>query len=342
MGLGRPAERLWEPFPSCCNSLPLQTTPSGFVVASPILADAAVIGVSGNCSPALNLSDIAVPGATVNPASVGGVRFLACDGTQSAYQASFRARLIATGLDLASALTQAIPTKTALSFGVTRSQSSGLVFVPQALAVSGVVNSASFTASIAPGGLASVFGAGLTSGGADTTTVTVGGVSSYVYASSPFQVNFQVPPAIAPSQVPAVISGSLGSVTQLITISSVAPAIFAIGVASDGGALGAAINQDGSLNSGSNPAIRGSFLSLYGTGLGAKVNQGGYQVAQIPVAVSLGGAAITPSYAGISPGLIGVDQINFQVPVTTPPSLSAKVALLQGSVTSAGVEIAIQ
>src|SRR4029077_531724 len=49
-----------------------------------------------------------------------------------------------------------------------------------------------------------------------------------------------------------------------VVVSAASPGLFAFN--SSGQA--AAINQDGGINSASNPALRGSVISLYGTGLG--------------------------------------------------------------------------
>jgi len=68
------------------------------------------------------------------------------------------------------------------------------------------------------------------------------------------------------------------------------------------------------------PAHPGDFLVAYGTGLGAiqVSDQGAPGVidfsGQTSIEVLVGGEAITPLYAGRSPGYSGVDQINLQLP----------------------------
>jgi uncharacterized protein (TIGR03437 family) len=91
-----------------------------------------------------------------------------------------------------------------------------------------------------------------------------------------------------------------------------------------------ALNQDGTLNGPTNPAPRGSFVAIWGTGYGPtnpSCQSGGLNV---PYAAPLGGglsAVIVDAgpqtsvvYAGSAPTLIcGVVQINFQVPMNIAP-----------------------
>ena len=94
----------------------------------------------------------------------------------------------------------------------------------------------------------------------------------------------------------------------------------------DGSGVGsaAAIDQDGSLNSHASPAAPGSVVSLYLTGLGRTVPVfvDGLPATlpgslQQTVQVSLYNIAAQVLYAGPAPGLlVGVYQVNFQVPIT--------------------------
>jgi uncharacterized protein (TIGR03437 family) len=82
-------------------------------------------------------------------------------------------------------------------------------------------------------------------------------------------------------------------------------------------------NQDGTPNSASNPAARGSVIALYVSGLGQTsppgvdglVNSTPLPVPVVTVTVDLPGAQIQPQYAGAAPGLIsGITQVNVQIP----------------------------
>jgi len=99
----------------------------------------------------------------------------------------------------------------------------------------GIVKAASLTPDIAPGGIISIFGAGL-----EASSVTVNGESASILAALPFQIPFDIP------------SGTSG---VAVTISSVAPEIFTIG--SNQAAI---TNQNNTLNTKANPALRGSTI----------------------------------------------------------------------------------
>jgi uncharacterized protein (TIGR03437 family) len=100
-----------------------------------------------------------------------------------------------------------------------------------------------------------------------------------------------------------------------------APALFT----ADGSGKGqaAALNQDGTLNSVTNPASAASIVTVYGTGFGttAPISKDGvlsgldpYGIA-LPVRVAVGGKEAKVTYSGSAPGLVvGVSQINFQIP----------------------------
>ncbi len=110
-----------------------------------------------------------------------------------------------------------------------------------------------------------------------------------------------------------------------VQISPTQPGIFTQNASGSGPA--AALNQDYSVNSPSNPAAKGSVVMVYATGLGA-LNPSpvdgfltgstlGYVVA--PVRAFLNGESATVLYAGSAQGLIaGANQINIQIPEDAP------------------------
>jgi len=100
----------------------------------------------------------------------------------------------------------------------------------------------------------------------------------------------------------------------------------------------AAVNQDGTLNGPSNPASRGSVVSVWGTGFGLidpPCATGGLNppgpvnlAAGLSVDIATGAPVGTPTpyapalYAGSAPALpCGVVQINFQVPADVAPGV---------------------
>lgn len=69
----------------------------------------------------------------------------------------------------------------------------------------------------------------------------------------------------------------------------------------------AALNQNGTVNSETNPAAAGSIVAVFGTGLGPTPD----------LLVLYGGAPVNVTYAGQAPMLVaGVSQVNFVVPPT--------------------------
>ena len=319
---------------------PEQQAPAGFVIGTTSRANMNLGGPAGTCGAALNLWDAAVP-EIANSGNVGGVRFVSCDGVQAAYQLSVAGGDALGALDFASSTTQAIPATAIKVYGVSR-VAGVLTVAPQTVGIAAVVNSASFQPGVTAGGLATIFGSGLVTGGSDVPSVTVAGFPAYVYAAFPFQVNFQIPAGVPVGNSLISITGLLGTTTQNINVSPTAAGIFSIGRNAANQLQAAVVNQDGTVNGPNNPAKRGEYIAIYCTGLGVKVAQGGYQVAQAAVKVVLGGVELVPLYAGIAPGLIGVDQVNVQVPVGIAPSSAIALLLRQSGNDSSGVVVAIQ
>jgi uncharacterized protein (TIGR03437 family) len=197
----------------------------------------------------------------------------------------------------------------------------------------GVVNAASFTGDIAPGGLISIFGAGLSGG-----NVAINGKTAPTLIATPFQINSLVPADISAGSAMLQVSSPLGTTQQNITLRAVAPAIFLID--SNQAAI---TNQDNSLNTPSNPALRGSgALVIYATGFGAVVPFGKLSVAGTPVSAVIGGVEIPTAFAGLTPGFIGLYQANILIPAALPPGLNLSLYLKQSGVASNAVSVAIQ
>jgi uncharacterized protein (TIGR03437 family) len=84
--------------------------------------------------------------------------------------------------------------------------------------------------------------------------------------------------------------------------------------------LAAALNQDGTINSTSNPAKSGSIAAVFATGGGANFPNGtlvpiGIYDTTVPVWVVNAERSFEVVFAGDAPGLVaGVMQINFRLP----------------------------
>ena len=191
-----------------------------------------------------------------------------------------------------------------------------------------VVNGASFTSSLATGELVSIFGQQLASGisrasgfplpsNLDGSTVTLNGVPMALMFASPGQINAALPlDALGPATLRVTTPAGFAEVQ--INITGVAPAIFPSAIT----------HADGSLVSATSPVTPGETLVIYMTGLG-QVNGklGAGQAAPpspllrvlAPVQVQIGATTpITPSFAGLTPGFVGVYQVNVAVPRDLP------------------------
>jgi uncharacterized protein (TIGR03437 family) len=273
-----------------------------------------------------------------------------CDGTQVAYQidlaglGQFSASLTDLGnmgsrFDLAGGGQS--------SFRASR-PGSQLVVGPQNTNFTShsVVNAATFTADIAPGGLIAIFGDGLAKIGT-VTKVEVGDRAASVTAAFPFQVNAQIPFGITPGTQVLRVTSPFGVSEQTIEVQAVAPVIFRLnpiplGLDKTAVNKGAIVNQDAKLNLPSNPARRGTVVTVFGTGFGAVGSDPVLATTVTQVTATLGGQDLPVSFAGLTPGFVGLYQVNVPIPVSAPPGLDLPISFRIGGVQSSPVEIAIQ
>jgi uncharacterized protein (TIGR03437 family) len=174
---------------------------------------------------------------------------------------------------------------------------------PVGVTVQNVGNAASFTyGTVAPGSYAVLYGLNLVSGTA-TPKVTFNGIAATVVYSSATQINLIVPASLAGQSAATVLvtAGGMVSNSFKVTLAANAPGIFNPGV----------INvANSSINSASNPAARGSYISIYLTGLSTPVTG-----ATVNIGTQTG---LTPQYAGAQPTLPALDQVNVLVPASLP------------------------
>lgn len=193
----------------------------------------------------------------------------------------------------------------------------------------GVVNSASFAPHLSSGALATVFGnyfgAVTASAGVPLPTaigpvsVSISGRNAPLIYVRPTQINFQVPweTATGTANVAVTVNGTTGSPVG-VPVLSAGPGLF---TQSSGAAI--VQNSDYSLNGPSNPAAPGEAIIAYLTGSGplsASVPDGvpapSDSLVQLtsPVNATIGSQTAQVIFAGLTPGLIGVVQINMLVP----------------------------
>jgi uncharacterized protein (TIGR03437 family) len=159
------------------------------------------------------------------------------------------------------------------------------------ITANGVVSAASYAQPISPGSIVAIFGTNLASTVATAqetplpdvlagTSVTFNGVKAPLYFVSPGQINLQAPPSLQSAldssgsefgTASVVVTTPAGSSAPVqIPIYQFGPAIFSLDASGCGQAVALNVAPDGgvSLNSPSNSAAPGDYISIYATGLG--------------------------------------------------------------------------
>ena len=269
---------------------------------------------------ASTISSVSVDGAAISPATVFGGASLPANGSlpgtihlnRSAGAATVNVAV--SGKDAGgSSWTQQIPVQ---------------VFGPvYNTTVSNLSNAASGMTFVAPGEVVSVYGKQLAASTATAFTVplplslasataTVNGVPAPLYFASPAQVNLQIPYETSPGIAMLDIANGTQHFTYAFKVRPSAPGIFSnrnvdivpVSVAPRGSVVTLFITGEGLVNpplpSGSAPDAAAS-VDLLPTPV-------------LPVSVTVNGVAANVFFAGIPPGLVGVTQVNFVVPLTVP------------------------
>jgi uncharacterized protein (TIGR03437 family) len=209
---------------------------------------------------------------------------------------------------------------------------------------------------VAPGETLTITGLGLgpeagVAGGLDAsgllanlaggTEVRFDGVPAPVFYAQASQVNVQAPYTIAgdtSTNIEVRYNGQSAG-TATLAVAAAAPALYP-----------AVANQDGSLNSQTQPAPRGSVVTVYGTGEGLTdgANISG-QAATTPcpkpklaATLAIGSVNAELLYLGSAPNLVGTLQINARVPGGFVPPGPANAQLTVGTATSPAITIWLQ
>jgi uncharacterized protein (TIGR03437 family) len=168
-------------------------------------------------------------------------------------------------------------------------------------AISAIVHGATFVAGpVARGSFVTLRG---TNFGTSNVTVTFDGKPARVVYSSSDQLNVLVPSDLAGNTAQVIVTvNDIASPAFPVTVTAANPGIFTPGI----------LNQDGSVNSPTNPANTGSFVQIYATGLLAPDGSGA-------VEAKLHDQMYTSlPYAGPAPGIPGLQQVNLMIPATWP------------------------
>jgi uncharacterized protein (TIGR03437 family) len=241
-----------------------------------------------------------------------------------------------------------------------------LAAAPVEIAEAVVVNAASMLPGpVAPGAMVAVFAPNIgperpKPGSVDAngllrtriadTEVLFNGEPAPLFHAQSNQVNAQAPYAIAArgvAQVEVRVAGELRARAAVAVVAS-APGIFTL---AGGRGPAVVINQDGTLNSESNPAARGSAVTLFATGEGltdpaavsGRPASPPYPRPLLPVMLTMGGSEADVLYAGQAPGFAGLMQVNARVPAGfVPPGLLRLELTVGGAASQPGVTIAVR
>lgn len=182
--------------------------------------------------------------------------------------------------------------------------------------------------------------------------VTVNGTYAPLLYVGPGQINavapYEIVNNIGQNVAVQVYDGEQGSNVLNVPVVAAAPAIFSLG-----NGQGAILNQDGSVNGPNNPAARGSYIQIYGTGEG-QLNPGGVDgliasggASSLPhpvgaLTVEIGGAQASVAYAGTAPDSFeGFLQVNAQVPTSIGTGSQPIVITVDGA-TSAPLNVVVR
>jgi uncharacterized protein (TIGR03437 family) len=229
----------------------------------------------------------------------------------------------------------------------------------------GVTNAASFQTGVAPGGILTIFGThlGATAGqtllapGAPwpsklgTTSVTINGLTAPVYyvlnLNGTEQLSVQAPWSVTGTTASVIVTTIAGSSTSVsVPVLAAQPGIFLLDAASDGATHAAT----GAIVTAASPAALGEYIVLYMTGMGVVSNEPVTGAAAssttlsntaVTPIVSIGGVNATEVFSGLTPGFIGLYQINVQVPSNAPAGVQ-NVTVQANGVTSNMAKLAVQ
>jgi uncharacterized protein (TIGR03437 family) len=190
--------------------------------------------------------------------------------------------------------------------------------------------------------------------GAGVQVLFANGTAARLLYVSPKQVNFLMPASfVAGNTTLTLVRDGLTGPAIPITIADVAPGLF------QSNGMAAATHADGSLITAESPARAGEVIVLYGTGLGQTTAPLDWEsdgrlvplnsdLSAIRIqrfselSVTLNGVAVDPwriFWAGLTPGLAGVYQINLQLPEALDVDPEVRAAL-GGQSSAPGVKLA--
>ncbi len=302
-----------------------------------------ILGVSVAIS-----GDTAVLGADGRSSKQGAAYVFGRSGSTWAQQFELTAPDAAAGDQLGFAVAINAGTILAASPSKASSEGEGYLFPFPTIVANAVFNGASFVAPVAPGSLATVFGNNFST--TDTSfsaaplptslnnvSVSVNGKLVPLVFAGYTQVNFQMPyeTPLGTATVAVIVNG-FTTATTTASITATAPGILVYGT-------NRAIiqNADFSLNATGNPAAVGTYVTVYVVGLGQLDNPiptgtvapgSPFSNALVVPTATINGVNAPVVFAGMSPGFVGLAQVDVQIP--SLPTGSYPIVIKQGAQTS--------
>jgi uncharacterized protein (TIGR03437 family) len=179
------------------------------------------------------------------------------------------------------------------------------------------------------------------------TSVTMNEILCPLVYVSPTQINLQAPMALTPGAAAVVVNNNGQIFSTTVQVLSAAPGIFTsdyviTAILQDGN--GVVLNQN-------NPATPGQTVAIYLTGIGPVTNYPGdgepapfgpLAQSNSSYTLTVNGTAAHVDYLGLTPGLVGVGQINFEIPAGTPSGNTIPVVLTIAGTASKTVQISVK
>jgi uncharacterized protein (TIGR03437 family) len=319
-------------------------------------ADPLIVQVNDNSTP--------VPGATVNFAVTSGPATLSAASATT--NAQGQAQVTATA---GATVGPVVITASVKSGSTTYTQTFNLTVNAPGATITAIVNAAGFQNQfVSPCSLATIYGTGLAPGLQGVAaafiaprtqvagvTVQFGGVLAPILdvanVSGQESVSVQVPCEVTAGSVPMVVTvDNVASAPFSVTVLPISPGIFQF-TDSDGKMRAVLVRPDGSFVSVANPAGRGETIRMFVTGLGqttpalftnefdplvpdANNNLAPQDLpvnASVVVGVNNGGVLVVS--AKYAYGMVGIYEVDFQVPENTATGNNAPfaIAVYQGT-----------
>lgn len=238
---------------------------------------------------------------------------------------------------------------------------------PPALATDGIRNAASLRGELAPGAVVALFGSNLGQGEQiatrfpvpttmNATTVRVNGTAVPLLYTGPNQINLQLPYNLVPGPINITVSHVTSTSTTYTgpDATAAAPGVFALSGTGEGqGAVliaGTGLIARPTRDAFSRAARRGEIVEIYATGLGGLdfPPRTGEPAPSHPVArtvdtpeVTIGGAPAEVLFSGLTPGTLGLYQINARIGATAQTGVSVPLVVRIGGRTANTVTIAV-